>query len=97
MTKQEFLSGTSFVIPNSFSNSDTSYKYKANSSTDLGYLLAELNHKGKTISSNYAMNVEAIGRKQVKLFTFVLGKKVNRTLKFEDLLVYEDVMEVTSV
>ena len=93
MTKQEFLSGTSFLIPNS--TSDSTYKYKGSENGD-GYLLSELHYKGKVIASTYAMNVTSIGNKQVKLFTFVLDKKVNRTLRFEDLIVYEDVMEVTA-
>ena len=95
MTKQEFLSGTSFLIPSSTKVSDQTYKYKSRENSDeVGYLITELFYNGKIISSNYAMNITSIGNKQVKLFTFVLGKKVNRTLRFEDLIVYEDVMEV---
>lgn len=94
MTKQEFLSGTSFLIPNSTKVSDQTYKYKSRDNGEVGYLITELFYNGKIISSNYAMNITSIGNKQVKLFTFVLGKKVNRTLRFEDLIVYEDVMEV---
>ena len=99
MTKNEFLSGTSFLIPDTYSYrvSDGTYKYKARDNGEVGYLISELFYKGRVISSSYAMNVDSIGRKQIKLFTFVLGKKVNRTLRFEDLIVYEDVMDVIGV
>ena len=86
MTKQQFLDGKSFSLPYTYSDSTT---YKCDK--DCKSLIKEYRTKeGKVLISDYLMNVSKIGNKMITCFTFILGTKITKKIR------YEDMVEVTS-
>lgn len=84
MTKEQFLNGTSFYLPNEIlRDEDTTYKYQEE-------MILKESRKGDVILRRYyEANVENIKNKFAEAYTYVLGKKVTVKLKFEDLIEYE--------
>lgn len=85
MTKEQFLNGTSFYLPNEIlRDEDTTYKYQEE------MILKETrNRKGDVILRRYEANAENIKTKFAEAYTYVLDKRVAVKLKFEDLIEYE--------
>ena len=82
MTKQEFLSGKSFSLPYVTSSSTT---YKCNS--EVQYLAQEFRTKeGKVVASAHLMNIDKIGNKMITCFTFILGDKIIKKIRYEDMV-----------
>ena len=81
MTKEQFLNGTSFYLPNEMlGDEDTTYKYQEE------MILKETrNRKGDVILRRYEANVENIKTKFAEAYTYILNKRVAVRLKFEDL------------
>lgn len=85
MTKQQFLDGKSFSLP--YTYSDATYR----SDKDGRCLIQEHRTKeGELIISDYLMNIDKIGSKMITCFTFILGTKITKKIR------YEDMVEVTS-
>lgn len=86
MTKQEFLSGKSFSIyPDS---SNTTYKYDSGN-VEFGSLVKEYrmyNEPERIILSDSIMNIEKIGTKMITLYTFLLGDKIVKKIRYEDMV-----------
>jgi hypothetical protein len=79
MTKQQFLSGVEFEINGNF------FKFEFNRITKV-YRSSD---RSKVILEDYHMNVEKVGKVQFECFTFLLGKKIVRKIRFEDLEVFK--------
>ena len=87
MTKQDFLNGKSFSLKGDFS-SNTTYKYRAIDS-DLGCIEREYrmtSDVGNVLLSDHIYNIEKIGTKKVHLYTFLLGRKIKDSIRYEDML-----------
>ena len=85
MTKEQFLNGVSFYLPNELLRDEyTTYKYQEEM-----ILKESRNRKGDVIFRRYEANVENIKNKFAEAYTFILNKRVAVKLKFEDLVEYE--------
>ena len=86
MTKTEFLSGKSFSIyPDS---SNTTYKYRSGNvefwSLTKEYRMSK--DDNTIILSDSIMNIEKIGTKMITLYTFLLGDKIVKKIRYEDMV-----------
>jgi hypothetical protein len=82
MTKDEFVSGKEFRISKGF------FKYKGEGEdVEIGHIskVYRSNDETRVIMEDYHMNVTKIGRVRFEAFTYCLGKKVERKLKFSEL------------
>ena len=80
MIKEQFLNGTSFLIPEKDTPGSNSYAYKEE------FIVQEYrNVKGEVMFKEYEANVSKISRSGFEAYNFVLGKKVKVKYKFEDL------------
>lgn len=86
MTREQFLNGTSFRLAESNYKGAITYKYEGDC------IMKELRSIGddKVLFTNYHSNMDKIGRVGFKGFTYVFDKKVNISLRFEDLIVFEE-------
>ena len=85
MTKQEFLSGKSFKLS---TYESTTYKYNPDH-VELGSLTKEYRMSKddhRIILSDSVMNIEKIGSKMVTLYTFLLGDKIVKKIRYEDMV-----------
>jgi hypothetical protein len=85
MTKQEFLSGTSFTIGTPKYKGCETYYFDGSS-------IAKQNRSSideRVIIDGHEANIIKVGRLGFSAYTFVLGKKVIRKIKFEDLVVFK--------
>ena len=89
MTRQEFLAGNPFTLGPGYSKGATTY-YFTPGETCTGSLCKQIRSgvDGRVILDDWHLSVEEIGIKLFKGFTFVLNKKINVNLKFEDLYLY---------
>ena len=84
MTKQQFLSGTSFSLP----YGSEGCTYKCNSEVE--YLAQEFRTKnGRVLVSDHLMNIEKIGNKMITCFTFILDTKVVKKIRYEDMVEFK--------
>ena len=83
MTKEEFLKGKSFKLNLPYIGKDVTFSGGEEGS----YIKEEYRGKGnKVLFSKHLMNIEQIGTKRIKCFTFVLDTKVNKTIYFKDMI-----------
>ena len=85
MTKQEFLSGKSFSLPYAGS---TTYKYNPGH-VEFGSLTKEYRmskEDSRIILSDSIMNIEKIGTKMINIYTFLLGDKIVKKIRYEDMV-----------
>ena len=85
MTKEEFLNGKSFKLS---THASTTYKYNPDH-VELGSLTKEYRMSTddqRIILSDSIMNVEKIGTKMVTLYTFLLGDKIVKKIRYEDMV-----------
>ena len=81
MTREQFLNGVSFYLPNELLRDEyTTYKYQEEM-----ILKESRNRKGDVIFRRYESNAENVKTKFVEAYTYILDKKVTVKLKFEDL------------
>ena len=76
MTKQEFLDGKEFMYDNTL---DTCFVYDDGCIIELYYI------KGRIVRSRWQANVESIGTKCFKYYTYILGKRVQGKINFLEL------------
>lgn len=81
MTKEQFLSGAEFEIKGSYFKLDKEGRsiLKVFRSTD----------RTRVIMEDYHMNVERVGRVGFEAYTFIMGRKVERKIRFEDLVEFK--------
>ena len=84
MTKEDFKEGKSFTMKTQ--QSPSTYKY------DGKCLLEEFRTAGgELVMRQYIMNVDKLGRVMVKAYTFIMGTKIKKCLRYEDMLEYLEV------
>jgi hypothetical protein len=82
MTKEDFIAGVEFeIVGNFFKKEDNTITKVYRSREDRSIVVME----------DYHMNVEKIGRVGFEAFTYMLGKKVVRKIKFNDLEVFKGI------
>lgn len=87
MTKEQFLNGTPFSLNYDYS-SDATYVYSSpNNGTERGSLCREYRTKeGKLLISDHLMNIVKIGNKMITCYTFIIGSKIVKKIRFEDMV-----------
>jgi hypothetical protein len=77
MTREDFIAGVEFEIKGSFFKLDAERRSitKVFRSSD----------RSRVVMLDYHMNVESIGRVRFEAYTYMLGQKVVRKIRFEDL------------
>lgn len=89
MTKQEFESGTPFRVKGPHNNFGSSTYYYENKSISKQI---RSNIDESVLTDSYHLNVEKISRVGFEGFVFVMSKRVNVKLRFEDLMAFEEVL-----
>ncbi len=79
MTKQQFLSGAEFEMNRNFFRKEGMAIIKVYRSSD----------RSKVILEDYHMNVEKVGKVQVECYTFLLGKRIVRKVRFDEVEVFK--------
>jgi hypothetical protein len=79
MTREEFIAGTEFRIGRNF------FKKEENTITKI----YRSNDESSIVMEDYHMNIEKMGKVGFKAYTFMLGKKINVSLKFKDLELFK--------
>lgn len=85
MTKEQFLDGKSFSLPYA---GNSTYKYNPDN-VEFGSLIKEYRMHddiNRVLLSDAIMNVEKIGSKMVTLYTFLLGDKIVKKIRYEDMV-----------
>lgn len=79
MTKQEFITGVEFEMNGNFFKKEDNTITKVYRSSD----------RSRTIMEDYHVNIEKIGRVGFEAYTYVLGKRIVRKVRFADLEVFK--------
>lgn len=81
MSREDFIAGVEFEIRGNF------FKLDENERTITK--IYRSGDRSRVIMDDYHMNVERIGRVRFEAFTYILGKRVERMIRFEDLEVFK--------
>jgi len=84
MTKQDFLNGESFYLNGDYSKTTTYKICHKGSSLEREYRMTKDVHS--VLISDHIFNIEKIGTKKVHLYTFLLGRKIKDSIRYEDML-----------
>jgi len=79
MTKQDFLSGVEFEMNGNFFKKEDNTITKVYRSSD----------RSRTVMQDHHMNIEKIGKVQFECYTYLLGKRIVRKVRFDDLEVFK--------
>ena len=79
MTKEDFIAGVEFEVNGNFFKREKEVITKVYRSND----------RSRVVMEDYHMGIESIGRVGFEAFSFMIGKKVTRKLRFEDLEVFK--------
>ena len=89
MTQEHFLNGVQFTIGPRKYKGESTYSYKE----DAGKCITRQSRSsldGRIVLNDYECNVDRVGRVSFTGFTFVMGKKVVVTYRFESLVEFEE-------
>ena len=81
MTKEEFITGVEFEINGNFFKKEDNIITKVYRSSD----------RSRVVMEDHHMNIEKIGRVGFESYTYMLGQKVVRKIKFSDLEVFKGI------
>jgi hypothetical protein len=101
MTKEQVLNGEAFTLLNIY-DSSSSFRLDIEPKKEGNKLRGSLTkqHRMTTtlelIFEDYLYNIEKVGTKKVHLFTFMLGKKVTDTIRYEDMIPFAGSKPMTS-
>tara|TARA_B110000093_G_C12630618_1_gene270049 strand:- start:146 stop:439 length:294 start_codon:yes stop_codon:yes gene_type:complete len=84
MTKQDFLNGESFYLNGDYSKTTTYKICHKGSSLEREYRMTK--DLSNVLISDHIFNIEKIGTKKVHLYTFLLGKKIKDSIRYDDML-----------
>jgi len=99
MTKEQVLKGEAFTLPNIYDES-SSFRLDIETKKEGGKLRGSVikQHRLTTtlelIFEDYLYNIEKIGTKKIHLFTFMLGKKITDTVRYEDMIPFTGLEDV---
>lgn len=81
MTREQFITGAEFEIKGSYFRLDKERRSitKVFRSTD----------RTRIVMEDYHMNVERIGRVGFEAYTYIMGRKVERKIRFEELVEFK--------
>jgi len=81
MTKEQFLNGVEFDIRGGYFKLDKERRTitRIFRSTD----------KTRIVMEDYHMNVEKIGRVRFEAYAYILGRRVDRKIRFEELVEFK--------
>ena len=79
MTKQDFLSGVEFEINGNFFKKEDNTITKVYRSQD----------RSRVVMEDYHMNIEKISRVQFECYTYLLGKRIVRKVRFDEVEVFK--------
>jgi hypothetical protein len=82
MTREQFTTGTEFTI------GQTNF-FRLSQDQRTIEKIYRSSDKTRIILEDYHMNVEKIGRVEFEAYTYMLGKKVVRKIKFADLQLFQ--------
>ena len=83
MTKEEFLKGKSFRLNRPYISKGVTFS----SDKDNACLRHQFRgNDNSVLFRRHLMNIEHIGTKRIKCFTFVLASKVNKTIYFKEMI-----------
>jgi len=101
MTKEQVLNGEAFTLPNIYDDT-SSYKLDVEPEKEgkklRGSVIKQhrMTNTLELIFEDYLYNIEKIGSKKVHLFTFMLGKKITDTIRYEDMIPFAGSKPMTS-
>lgn len=75
MTREDFMAGVEFEMNGNFFKKEDNTITRVYRSQD----------RSRTVMEDYHMNIEKMGRVQFECYTFLLGKRIVRKVRFEDL------------
>ena len=84
MTKEQVLSGVEFKLKSSSTNT---FKIQDGEMA----MKAIYTYEGVKCLEDYEANVNKIGTKTISFYTFVFGQRVNVSLRYEDLILYQPI------
>ena len=88
MTKEQFLNGVSFKLPNQLLRGTSTYVF------DGEKILQEFRREnGGLLFKDHEANIDKIGKVKFTAYTFVMDKRVEVEFRFEDLEVFEELVE----
>ena len=79
MTRQDFITGVEFEMNGNFFKKEDNIITKVYRSQD----------RSRTIMEDYHMNITKVGKVGFECFTYLLGKKIVRKVRFDDLEVFK--------
>ena len=80
MTREQFVNGTSFRLPNKVLRGDNTYSFRDN------MIIQEVRtKKGRVLFTQHEANVDKIGRVGFEAYNYVMDKRVVVKFRFEDL------------
>ena len=104
MTKEQVLNGEAFTLPNTYDDTssyklDVEPKKEGKNNKLRGSLIKQhrMTNTLELIFEDYLYNIDKVGTKKVHLFTFMLGKKVTDTIRYEDMIPFAGSKIMTSV
>ena len=77
MTREDFITGVEFEIKGNFFKLDRDQRSITK--------VFRSNDRTRVVMEDYHMNVESIGRVRFEAYTYMMGKRVDRKIRFEDL------------
>jgi hypothetical protein len=81
MTKEDFIAGVEFEIEGNFFKKEDRTITKVYRSND----------RSRVVMEDHHMNIEKIGRVGFEAYTYILGGRVVRKIKFSDLEVFKGI------
>ena len=101
MTKEQALKGEAFTLPNIYDESSSfrlDIEAKKEGKKLRGSVIKQhrMTNTLELIFEDYLYNIEKIGSKKVHLFTFMLGKKITDTIRYEDMIPFAGSKPMTS-
>lgn len=85
MTREDFLSGVEFEMGSSYFKLDKDQR----SITKVYRSIDPIFKKSRVVMEDYHMNIEKIGKVQFECYTFLLGKRIVRKVRFDEVEVFK--------
>ena len=107
MTKAQVLNGEAFTLPNIYDDTSSfrldlelSESINPSKNNRLRGSMIKQFRKTNTLEllfEDYIFNVDKVGSKKIHVFTFMLGKKITDTVRYEDMIPFAGSKPMTSI
>ena len=81
MTREDFIAGVEFEIRGNYFKLDKDKRSITK--------VFRTSDRSRVVMEDYHMNVEMIGRVRFECYSYMMGRKVERRIRFEDLEVFK--------